>query len=147
MKKKDFYNSTAWRWFSRYIMLSNAKYVNGEYKLNCFTCDRAMTIPNRNAQAGHYVKVFTSGAGSNLATAFEEKNIHPQCYDCNHNQRGAEVVMAFKIDQKYGKGVAQGLKDRAKVFKKLDRVDLKEIGKTYREKFKELAKVKGDPWK
>lgn len=146
MKSKQFYATTAWRWFSRYVMLIHAKESNGVYHLKCATSGRILQIPSRKAHAGHYIKVF-NGNSTNFATAFDKRNVMPQSAQHNVYQSGNEIEMGRSIDRCWGPGTTEKLYIKSKKFCKLDPVTMKEISDKYRDLFKELAKVKGNPWK
>lgn len=146
MKSKDFYASSAWKWFSRFVMLSHAKESNGVYFVTCATSGKQMQIPSKKAHCGHLIKVF-NGNSTNFATAFDERNVMPQSMAENRYKSGNELKMMMAIENYHGAGTYEELLAKSKTFYKLDKVILKDISDEYRLKFKELAKIKGDPWR
>ena len=84
-----------WKWFSRFIRWRD----EGQ----CFTCDRQ--DDPRNMEAGHYIPGKTCG----LWNYFSEKNVHCQCFSCNHKKSGNLEVYAIKLIEKYGDGILQEL--------------------------------------
>lgn len=147
MKSRDFYKSTAWRWFSRYVLLKHAKESNGVYYVTCATSGRQMIVNDKKCHLGHYIKVFGASGHTNFATAFDERNVMPQSHRENVYQGGNQVEMGRAIDRLYGEGVTDEIYRRSKDFCKLDKATMKDISDEYRQKFKELVKVKGNPWR
>ena len=143
MKSSQFYKSTAWKWFSRYVLLSNSS----EGIAKCATCNSRKEINDKKIHLGHLIKVFESGANTNFSVAFNEKNVFPQCYQCNVKMGGNELRMLDAIEAKHGEGTYQELRMKSRFPFKLDKFTLDEIAKEYRLKFNELAKKKGNPWK
>ena len=95
---------------------------------------------------GHLIKVFMSGGATNLSTAFDQRNVMPQCYQCNVLLSGNELKMMDAINDKFGSDTYNLLKIKSRGFLKLDKYTLDEIAKNYRLKFNDLVKVKGNPW-
>lgn len=142
MKSKEFYKTTAWKWFSKYVLL----YYSHDGAVQCSTSKRWYNCNDKNMHAGHLVKVF-NGNSSNFNTAFDFRNILPQCHQENVHKGGNELIMMQEVDRIHGQGTTQTLIQLSRFPFKLDKYTLDEIAKDYRLKFNELVKVKGDPWK
>ena len=145
--KNKFYKSTAWKYFSRYILISSTIDVTGT-TTQCCTCGKWMAVNSRQAQAGHYVKVNDANS-TNYSTAFVEANVNPQCEACNRHRGGVMDEMASYIEAKHGEGTVKRLMELKKLPLKLDDAFLSEIADTYRKKFYEVLEQKGieNPWK
>lgn len=142
MKSKDFYKTTAWKWFSKYILLSYSN--NGA--VQCVTSGKWYQCNDKRICAGHLVKVF-NGNHTNFNTAFDFRNVMPQSDMENRYKGGNELVMMQVVDRVHGEGTTQDLISKSKHPFKLDKYTLDEIAKEYRLKFNELTKIKGNPWK
>lgn len=88
MKSKEFYQSTAWKWFRKYKMLLHSD--NGFCQ--CATCGAKKELGDSKIHLGHLIKVFETGGRSNFGVAFDERNSLPQCYQCNVKMGGHEYV-------------------------------------------------------
>lgn len=89
-----------------------SKYIRQRDNHKCFTCDLQME-PNRS-QNGHFVP------RQYLATRFNEKNCHAQCYACNMLYNGQPSEYALRLEKKYGKGTVEGLNKARFIIVKLD---------------------------
>ena len=139
MKPKELYQSTAWRYFSRYILLAYSQ--DGVVK--CCTCGKMDFIHSPNMHTGHFIKVSDA-----YATAFEPKNVGPQCLRCNHFRHGEEAKMAEWIEKTHGAGTVEYLRIKSKNYCRLDKFTLTLLAKEFKKKFEELVKKKGhNPWK
>ena len=143
MKSKQFYSSTAWRWFSRYVLL----HYSNEGVVQCATSGVFMQVNDRNCHLGHLIKVFETGGKTNFNTAFDERNVMPQSHQENVYKSGNEIKMMEAINKRFGEDTYNQLKIKARTPYKLDPVEMKDISDYYRLKFNELAKTKGNPWK
>ena len=143
MKSSQFYKTTAWKWFSKYILL----YYSKDGVCKCATCGNMKMINDKKMHLGHLIKVFESGGNTNFAVAFNEKNVLPQDYRCNVLSGGNELKMLDAIERTHGKGTYDDLRLASRSFFKLDKFTLDLIAQEYRIKFNELAKIKGNPWK
>lgn len=146
MTSKEFYNTPAWRWFSRTMLLYYAKEYQGELWVQCCTSGRWYKPNDRNIHLGHYKKVF-DGNSTNFATAFHELNVAPQRSADNTYAGGKPEVMREWLIKKHGEKLIEKVEIQSKNFCKLDKVKLAAISEKYKEKFKKLAKEKGNPWK
>jgi len=143
MKSRDFYKTTAWKWFSRYTLL----YYSTDGAVQCATSGRWYNCNSSKMHCGHLIKVFDSGAKTNFATSFDFRNVLPQCHQHNVHMGGNELKMLESIEKTHGKGTYEELKHKARFPFRLDAVTLQEISYEYRLKFNELTKTKGNPWK
>ncbi len=145
--KGKFYKSAAWRWFSRYVLLTNIIDKTG-LTVKCCTCGKLMRIDSREAQLGHYVKVQDANS-TNYSTAFVEANTAPQCLRCNKFMGGRQDEMAQYLKKKYGAQIIDELHDLKRLPLKLDDAYLSEIAEKYKHKFKDYLKEHNlqNPWK
>lgn len=141
MKSAEFYKTTAWKHFSRYILLKHSK--KGIAK--CCTCGRFLEINNRKCHAGHFVKVFDANS-TNFSTAFDEENVLPQCYQCNKYKGGDQFKMAFKLQELFGEDVIERLRIKSNQMFKLDKFTLELLAKEYKHKYDKLVETKGKYW-
>lgn len=143
--RERFYESTAWKWFSRYILLYYS--VDGTV-VQCSTCSTFKTVNDREMHTGHWIKVFDSNS-TNYATAYEFTNLGPQCSKCNRHMGGRERLMAEWLKEQHGQEELDRLQLLSKQIKRLDDYTLDQIAKEYREKFNQLLKERGwkNPWK
>ena len=144
MKVKDFYKSTAWLYFSKWVLLNNSK--DGK-TVKCKTCDREMDLNSKTSCAGHWIKVFDSSSNTHFATAFEEHNCWPQCYYCNKILNGRPDKMECLIRNEFGDAEADRLLTLKKQLLKLDKLTLDIFTEKYKALFKHEAELKGNPWK
>jgi 5-methylcytosine-specific restriction endonuclease McrA len=80
---------------------------SSEYGIGkCVTC--GLTKHWREMDAGHYVP------RQDLATRWDEKNVHIQCKKCNGFRGGEPEKMAAYIDAYYGSGESEELKAKSK---------------------------------
>lgn len=136
MNKKGFYASTAWKWFRKYVILHYSK----DGVCRCVTCGALKKVGDPKLHLGHLIKVFDSGAKTNFATAFDERNAAPQCYKCNVKEGGRELDMMNFINNKFGKGTYDKLRDKARNPIFGFRMELPAIAEKYKKKCKELEK-------
>jgi len=143
MNKKQFNSSSAWKWFSKYVLL----YYSVDGAVQCRTSRRWYNCNSKNIHCGHLIKVFESGADTNFSTAFDFRNVLPQCHQHNVYMGGNELKMLEEIERTHGKGTYDKLKQKARFPFRLDKYTLKKISDKYRVKFNQLAETKGNPWK
>jgi len=87
-----------------------SKYIRWRDKGVCFTCGH--TNDPKKMQCGHFVP------RQYLATRYDEKNCHCQCFACNMFYGGQPSVYATKLEKVYGRGtVAKLEKLRTKIVK------------------------------
>jgi hypothetical protein len=140
-----FYTSTAWKWFSRYILLYYS--IDGT-AAKCCTCGTIKRLNDKELHTGHWIKVFDANS-TNYGTAFEFTNIGPQCSKCNNKRGGCERLMQVWLTKKHGAEEVERLHILSKHPFSLDDYTLSKIAEEYRIKFNELLKNKGwnNPWK
>jgi endogenous inhibitor of DNA gyrase (YacG/DUF329 family) len=145
--KKKFYSSRAWRFFSRYVLITNTINNDG-MTVQCCTCGKLMNINSSECHLGHYVKVF-DGNSTNYATAFVIPNTGPQCVKCNRYHGGRQDIMAQWIEKKYGEGTVNQIMDMKRLCFKLDAYTLSETADLYEKKFKKFLEDNNlqNPWK
>ncbi|MFP4461620.1 MAG: recombination protein NinG [Thermotogota bacterium] len=97
-KSTSWLKEELWRLFSLWIRQKEAD-ENGIVR--CSTCGAFRHW--RYLDAGHYM------SRRHLSTKYNEKNVHPQCKQCNGPYSGEQALMARFIDKKYGLGTAQHL--------------------------------------
>ena len=143
--RERFYSSTAWKWFSRYILLYYS--IDGTV-VQCSTCDTFKSVNDRECHTGHWIKVF-DGNSSNYATAFEFTNLGPQCSKCNNYMGGRERLMANWLKEQHGQEELDRLQMLSKHPFKLDDFTLQQIADEYRTKVNQLLEERGwkNPWK
>lgn len=142
MKKKQFYQTKAWKVFSKYVKLMHSK--DGRFGF-CFTCNKIIDITSKNCHAGHYHKVF-DGNQTNFAVAFDERNVGIQCYQCNRFGGGKQDVMRQRLIDIWGENSIKKLDIKKRNWCKLDKSTLKIIAEDIEKKFKALKNKKGNPW-
>lgn len=142
-----FYKSTAWRWFSRYVLITNTIDKEG-ITVQCCTCGKWMAVNSRECHLGHYIKVF-DGNSTNYAIAFVIPDTGPQCVQCNHYRGGRQDEMAQYLKKKYGPGIIDELHELKRLPLKLDDAYLAEVADTYRKKFYDYLQEHNlkNPWK
>ena len=92
--------------FSRAIRFRDGQLIEGEWIVDCITCDARK--PFKAMQAGHFQSRRYN------ATRFDYENVNAQCYRCNVMFYGEQYKYAQAIDMKYGDGVARRLEEQAK---------------------------------
>ena len=134
-KNKKIRITSADKWFSIFIRIRDI--VSGEYCM-CITC-RKLIHWKYQAHCGHFA---TRGK---LMTRYDERNCHAQCAKCNIDNDGEQAKHGLAIDRLYGHGTAQKLIDLSEIRgqKEHTREAIKLFSREYREKARELAKIKG----
>ena len=147
MKSDKFYNTPAWTYFRKYVMLYHAKKSNGEYYVTCATSKRTLLLPHENTICGHYIKVFGASGQTSWATAFDFRNCLPQSKQQNIHMGGNQSEMAESINRIHGSGTTDELYRLSKEYCTMNKADLQEQRDKWKARFKELVKIKGNPWK
>ena len=143
MKAKEFYKSTAWKWFSKYMKLKLSK---NDFIIQCATSGKFYQLPDKRIHLGHYIKVFDTN-NTHFATAFDEKNVLPQSYQDNNYSSGRPDIMRKKLIEMHGLNEIEKLEIKSKNYCNLGKFELQLISDEYRNKFNLLATQKGNPWK
>lgn len=140
MKIKDFYNSTAWKYCSKYVLLY---YSNNEGYVQCSTSGLWYACNDKRIQCGHYYK-----ADSHKSTAFEFTNLAPQSYKDNRYFSGKPEVMREWLIKQHGIKAIESLDIKKNNICKLVKVEFDYWKEHYKKLFNELVKEKGfNPWK
>lgn len=139
MTHKQFYNSTAWKYLSRYIKIKYSQ--SGIVK--CFTCGRFMPVADKKTHAGHLIK-FTDSK----SVCMDEENIGVQCYYCNRMQGGRQDLMKEKLIQIHGEEKINTLYIKRHNITNLDKFTMDLFAGIYKKKFNDLLKELNikNPW-
>jgi len=113
--------------FSEFIRKRNADDLGF---ITCFTC--GVKRHWKEQQAGHFQ------SRSHHSTRWDEVNVQVQCVKCNMYRQGEQYKFGLYLDERFGKGTAKDLENRAKTIVKLNRVDYEEAIERYKQKIKEL---------
>ena len=140
-----FYSSTAWKWFSRYVLTYYS--FNGEVA-KCCTCGQIHKINSKSLHCGHWLKVFDANS-TNFAIAFEFTDCGPQCLSCNSFQGGKQSDMYYWFRAEHGQEELDRLYRLSKKPFKLDALTMEEIANEYKEKFYNLLEERNykNQWK
>lgn len=138
---EKFYQLTAWRNASQYVLLH---YADEDLMVQCCTSGRFYRVNDPNLHCGHYHK-----ADRHKATAFEFKNLAPQSASDNTKKGGLPEVMAEWIERTHGTGTLEWLNIEKNKTLHLDKVTLDQISKHYLNLFNEELKRRNikNPWK
>ena len=112
--------------FSQYIRRRNAV----DDMCTCFTC--GCTKHYKEMHAGHFQ------SRRFLSVRWDEVNVQVQCPKCNLFNQGEQFKFGLYLDQKYGKGTAESLQQRAHTIVKISRVDYQEAIENIKKKLKRL---------
>jgi hypothetical protein len=113
--------------FSEFIRRRNADHLGF---ITCFTC--GVKKHWKEQQAGHFQ------SRSHHSTRWDEVNVQVQCVKCNMFRQGEQYKFGLYLDERYGKGTAEELENRAKTIVKINRVDYEEAITRYKQKIKDL---------
>lgn len=133
----------AWRYFSRTMLLHYSK--DGICK--CFTCGKHYAINSKKMHCGHLVKVFDTGGKTNFSTAFDVKNVFPQCYQCNVIKGGNELKAYYALVGIWGRDAIDELQIKAKMPFKLGKFEMDNFRQEWKEKYDSVKESKGNYWK
>lgn len=138
MKQKDFYNSRAWFYCSKYVLL----YYSIDGMVQCSTSLRWYKLNDRNICAGHYYH-----ADKHRSICLDFTNLAPQSISENRYFSGRPDVMRQWLIKQHGLKAIELLDIKKNNICKLDKYTLDLIKDEYKAKFNELVKVKGNPWR
>lgn len=93
LKSLSSYKKDLWDVFTYYIKLKYT--VDG--KLNCYTCGVPIQINTVNCQGGHY-----HPKKGYPALYFNENNVRPQCFRCNHWLEGNTIEFGKRLLKEIG---------------------------------------------
>tara|TARA_R100000482_G_C5122027_1_gene146366 strand:- start:1151 stop:1507 length:357 start_codon:yes stop_codon:yes gene_type:complete len=91
-------------------------------------------------QAGHFIP-----KAQGNATAWDLRNIHPQCYRCNINLGGNGAEYFPFMLKTYGSEVVDELRQLSNTSRKISRVQYEEMIEHLQEKLQELIKQRENP--
>jgi hypothetical protein len=121
-----------WPIFSEYIRLRDCLRTTGSLEYGeCFTCDRP-SLPISKLQAGHFIP------GHHNATLFSEQGCHAQCAQCNVYEHGRQWEYGKRLDELYGVGTAERLKQESDEIKKLSTEELEGMIEDYKSRVEKL---------
>lgn len=120
MKKKTVsqLRKKLWELTSKYVRLSAA---DSDGFCLCVTCAARLDWIYE-AQAGHFIP-----RAQGNATAWDLRNIHPQCYRCNINLGGNGAEYYPWMIAKYGQKEVGELRRLSKTTKKITKVEYEEM--------------------
>ena len=120
-----------WKAFSEYIRMRDCLRTTGLVDYGkCITCGK--TVPRTLLQAGHFIP------GRHNANLFNEKGTSAQCYHCNVNLKGNQLIYRRKIIEMYGEGYDEILEAADKQTIKYSVAQLEEMEKEYKAMIKEM---------
>ena len=116
--------------------------------------DRAFSlyVRNRDANLDGFVECITCGAvkhwktvdcghfmsRSRYSTRWDELNAYAQCKKCNMTNGGEQFIMARRIDEIHGEGMAEAIHIKSMTTVKLADFELVEMIEEYRQKLNDL---------
>lgn len=112
----------AWKAFSDFIRTRD-KYI-------CITCKRRGE--GAGMHAGHFVSRIKT------AIAWDERNVHAQCFSCNINKGGAWDDYYVVMQQRYGQEVIDELMNKRDEICQMKIEDYLKIEQEYKEKLESL---------
>lgn len=140
-KKKEGPKKKLWRLTSEYVRRSEALSRSREMERHgqsgdpdlgeCVTC--GLVRPWRELQAGHFIP-----RAQGLATYFDLRNIHTQCYRCNINLGGNGAEYYPYMLQKYGEDTVNELRSLSRTTKKYYKSDYESMIEDLEQKLREL---------
>ncbi len=119
-------------WFSLYIRLRDSN-ANGFTK--CVTCDKVDHW--RSFDCGHFQ------SRRYLSTRYDDQNCASQCQNCNHWGAGEQYKFGIAIDRLYGKGTTKELEQKARGLHKMNKNEVMELAREFKQMAEELAEIKG----
>ncbi len=117
------------RVFSEYVRRKAVAEVSNEY-IVCCSCGQVGHW--KNMDEGHFVN------RRHNATRYDERNVHPQCRECNRYDEGNAVGYSRYLIDKYGREVLVELDHLGHQVKKFTPDDLLGLIAEYREKLRQL---------
>lgn len=100
--------------------------ADGNGNCRCVTC--GVVKHYKQMQGGHFV------GGRTNAILFDERNVHPQCVQCNHHLGGNQVAYMQFMLAKYGQEVIDAIRRNKNTPTKLSREELIDLRKSYMER-------------
>lgn len=145
-KKFDLYQTTAWKWCRKYVLLY---YADSNGIVSCSTSPgQSYHVTDRRIHVGHLIK-WRDGNSTNNSTALLFENLAPQNHIDNTMHGGKPDIMKEWLIERHNEEIVNNLyilKSRAL---KLDKYLLFEISEQYKKKFNSLLRERNisDPWK
>lgn len=134
-KKRSTMEKKLWRVFSKFIRKRDCLRTTWTEKYcRCITCWKIYPDWESKLNAGHYIK-----RGKKIVK-FNEKNVHWQCVSCNKFRDWEQDIHREAIDILYGEGTAEKIADKKWKVRYFSIMELKDLIKQYRKKYKELSK-------
>lgn len=90
-----------WYWFSLDVRQRDVENFGV-----CISCGKPITVDT--AQAGHFIAASVGGRD----LLFDPRNVNAECGRCNAFDEGHLLGYERRLDERYGPGTAQELKDR-----------------------------------
>jgi len=118
---RSWHKKNADNWFSKYIRLRDKK---------CYTCNTTST----KLQCGHFVP------RQYLATRYDERNNHAQCFACNMFYAGQPATYAKNLIRDFGPGIVEELESKRYEINRY--LDFEKIASDYKAKYESLLKEK-----
>jgi len=137
-----FYQSTAWSWCSKYVLLY---YADEDLNVRCATSPNLIYhVTEKSVHCGHYLK-----SDRHKSVAFEFKNLFPQSYSDNVHFSGKPEIAKEWIEIMHGAGTVEWLETKKNETYHLDSTELDKWAKHYRTLFNELLRQRNikNPWK
>jgi 5-methylcytosine-specific restriction endonuclease McrA len=105
-------------------------FIRKRDKGKCFTCYRIFEW--KQTDAGHFIN------RSHLATRWDERNVHAQCWGCNRFRNGKKEDYAVHLEQLHGHGILQELQKLRDTGDKPKYIDLINLIEYYKLKIEKL---------
>ena len=102
--------------FSLYIRLRQAD----NEMVECFTCGKISHF-KRGMQCGHFM------SRKHYATRWDAANCQVQCYACNVMRYGEQYKFGLKLEDLFGKGIAEDLLQKSRTTVKYSNDDLESL--------------------
>lgn len=141
---RTWWNKKEWNAFSKYIRLRDwARQTDPDpWTAPCVSCRKMYPIAGVGcAQAGHFI------TRKRTAILFDEKNVHAQCYNCNHTLKGNWDQYYEAMLDMYGQEAIDDLMQRRFDHVKRPLYELEEGRDYWLRKLGELTDQYGDPFK
>jgi len=116
------------KYFSKYIRLRDR--IPGTDYCQCATCSTRKKWSEMDA--GHFM------SRRHKATKYNEMNVLAQCPACNRFNQGKQYEMGISVNKKFGEGTTDLLLAKSREPYKLNKFEIDEKGKYYREQCKIL---------
>ncbi len=118
-----------WSVFSQYI---RRKYADDKGMVVCASCPAVMHWTK--SQAGHCLPKSLGNA-----VYFEERNVHPQCSECNLTLQGNQYRYALFLQKTYGVSIMDELESLRRTTRKIKAWEYIDMIADYRERLKKFG--------